>query len=146
MFQYAAVAGRLPLTLKYDDGTDGFLINQENLDIEFENLEELKFKIHKIINDEEYLKQEEAQIAKAVITAEQFEKNLISLMKNKKTDFNLMFNKIDTQSLLKEYAQNMTFNIFCYLIAGQRKLCVLKLFPKEFIYGICLKIKKKLTK
>ena len=146
MFQYAAIAGRLLLTLKYDDFTEGFLINQENLDIEFENLEELKLKIHRIMNDREYLKQEETQIAKAVITAEQFEKNLISLMKNKETDFNLLFKKIDNRSLLKEYAENMTYNKFCNVIAGQRKLCVLKLFPKEFIYGICLKIKKKLTK
>ena len=146
MFQYAAIAGRLPLTLKYDDGTDGFLINQDDLDIEFNNLEELKLKIHKIINDEEYLKQEEVKITKSVITAEQFEKNLLSLINNKKTDFILLYKEINNQNLLKEYVENMTYNKFCNIVAGHRKICVLKLFSKEFIYGICIKIKKKLTK
>lgn len=142
MFQYAAIAGKLPLTLKYDDGTDGFLINQEDLDIEFNNLEELKLKIHKIINDEEYLKQEEIKIAKSVITVEQFEKNLLSLINNKKTDFILLYKEINNQNLLREYANNMTYKNLCNIVAAHRKFCVFKLLPKEFLYGIYLKVKK----
>ena len=144
MFQYAAIAGKLPITLRYDDFTDGFLINQEKLDVEFEYIEQVKEKIDKILTNEDYLYREEEKIKKAVISPKQFDENLEYLIEKQKTDFSYELKPVDTSNFLREYADNMTYSKLCDLIAGHRKLCILKIIPKEFVIGIFSKIKRKL--
>lgn len=144
MFQYAAVAEKLPLTLKYDECTDGFLINQEKLDIEFYSLNRLKEKIDKVLLDSQYLSNEEIKIKKSVITQKDFDENLKMILDRQRTTYNISFRPVDTTNVRREIAENMTFIKLCDIVAGHRKLCVIKLMPKEFLIGIFFKIKRKL--
>ncbi len=142
MFQYAAVAGKLPLTLKYDDCTEGFLIAQESLDIEFDDIDVLKEKIKKVLQDEKYLEREKNKIFNSVISPQKFEENLKYLLERQKTAFKIELKPIENKNLLQEYANNMTYKNLCNIVAAHRKFCVFKLLPKEFLYGIYLKVKK----
>ena len=45
MFQYAAKAGKIPLTFRHDMCNEGFLIGQEELGIEFDTIEETEAEI-----------------------------------------------------------------------------------------------------
>lgn len=146
MFQYAAISGKLPLTLKYDECTDGFLINQENLDIEFDSLDKLKEKIDKVLSDSLYLSEEEIKIKKSVITEKDFEKNLKRVLDRQSTTYKISYRPIDTTKVKKEFLDNMTFTKLCDIIAGHRNLCVLKLMPKEILFGIVVKVKRKIKK
>lgn len=144
MFQYAAVSGKLPLTLKYDECTDGFLINQENLDIEFDSLDKLKEKIDKVLSDPLYLSEEEIKIKSSVITQKDFEENLKKVLDRQRTSYKISYRPVDTTNVKREIIDNMTFIMLCNIIAGHRKLYVLKILPKEFVIGIFIKIKRKL--
>mgnify|MGYP005974010107 CR=1 FL=1 len=132
MFQYAAIAGKLPLTLKFDDCVEGFLINQDELDIEFENLEELKEKIRFVFKNEDYIKEQKDIMVKAVIKPDEFEKELKNLIENQNTNFKITFEYIDISRFLKVYEENMTYKNLCNIIGGHKNFWI---FPKE----VCMK-------
>ena len=146
MLQYAAVAGKLPLTLRFDSCIDGMLINQNELGIVFDSIEEIKLKIDKIMKDENYLHNLEESIKKSVITPETFEENLIKLIETHKTDFKINFLPVDTTKFLHEYMVNMDYNKFCNIVANHRQFLIFKILPKYFISGIFFKIKNRLIK
>lgn len=146
MFQYAAAAGRLPITLKYDDSTNGFLINQENLGIEFNSIKEIEEAIEKILTDNKYLKKQEKNILNSIILPEVFEKNLKNLVDNQKTEFKVDLKPINIDRILAEYKANMTYEKLCNIIAGHKKISIYKLFPREIFDRKVLKIKNKIFK
>lgn len=143
MFQYAAIAGKLPLTLKFDDCTDGFLIDQEKLNIEFNSIEILKEKIKFVFENPGYLKEEETILVKSVIKAEDFEIELENLLDNQKTNYKLVYKSIEVKEFLKVYKENMTYEKLCDIIGGHKYFM---LFPKEVCMKIVLKIRKSLFK
>ena len=132
MFQYAAVAGKLPLTLKFDDCIEGFLINQDKLDIEFNTLEDLKEKIRFVFENEDYVKEKNDIMVKTVIKPGEFEKELKNLIENQKTSFKITLKYVNVINFLKVYKENMTYKILCNIIGGHKNFWI---FPKE----VCMK-------
>lgn len=94
MTQYAAIAGRIPLILDLSEFNHGVLINQENLGIEFNNIEMFKQELWKCIMDTCYLKRKERGIQKSVITEEKFFKNLDKILLIHKSQFSYRIHDI----------------------------------------------------
>ena len=68
MMNYSATAGKLPLTLKHGNDSDGLLFNQGNLGIEYNNVEEMLTDIDKLLTNNQYLKNKELALKDSVIT------------------------------------------------------------------------------
>ena len=73
MFQYAAIAGKVPLTLKNSEITDGFLLKQKDLHIEFLSPDDLKEECIHLLTDEVYCKNRSEEMKCAVISKEKFD-------------------------------------------------------------------------
>lgn len=103
MMRYAANAGKLPITLKHGNDSDGILINQKQLNIEYEDMSELIMDTNKLLEDEEYLHQREKKLIGSVMTEECFVRNIKSLIENTKTEFIYKLEKIDTSCFREEF-------------------------------------------
>ena len=103
MMNYAASAGRLPLTLKHNHDADGLLFNQENLGIEYNTKEELLEDIDRLLSDPAYLEERERRRRGSVITQERFARNLELLVEIGRTEFKFSVENIDTEAFRKEY-------------------------------------------
>ncbi len=103
MMNFAASAGKLPLTLKHNNDADGLLFNQSNLQIEYDTKEELLNDVDKLLNDSAYLRERESKLSGSVITQERFEKNLKMLIETNTTEFPIYTEEIDTTQFRKEF-------------------------------------------
>jgi hypothetical protein len=110
MYQYAAMAGCVPLTLKNEIMvSDGFLLNQESINIEFYNVEDLYDEADRLINDEVYRYNRSILMKKSVISPESFESEISKLISGeKKLDFKVSYNHIDTDKMRKWYLSELT--------------------------------------
>lgn len=137
MFQYVAVAGKLPLTLKYDDITDDFLLEQDSLYIVFDTIPELMKEIEKILSDENYREERERVIVNAVISKQDFDAELESLLTSQKTSYSIELNNtIKTKEFRAEYLERMSPKDIELRVVSKKDLYWIKYFPVEFIKGV----------
>ncbi len=83
MFQYAAMAGKVPVTLKHGNISDGFLIDQEKIGIEFDTEEELYKEIELLLSDDDYAARRSELMRKSVISPEVFEGEVKNFLMDK---------------------------------------------------------------
>lgn len=147
MMRYAALARRIPITLKHDNDSDGILINQEQLDIEYDNYDDFITEIHKLISDDNYRKQKEKRLVGSVMTEDDFVRNLSLLIEKYRTEYSFdEMNEFDTTEFRNEYKRRYTTSCLYQNIAKKANIRLFKYFPKEFIFGTIIKIKEKLRK
>lgn len=146
MFQYAAIANKLPITLTHDDITDEFLLNQDKLNVIFNSETEMYQEIDRIYNNREYMKNKEKDILNSVITEEMFEKNLYHLIEIHKTEFNIMYKNIDTNKLRKVYRENINILDIYRKFFYCNKFQLIFEFPCITFYGFALAIMDKIKK
>lgn len=143
MFQYAALAKKPPITLKFGDVTDGFLIEQDLLGIQFDNFDDVINEIDRLLSDEEYLNKKAERVYKSVINPDVFESQLVRIIEFNKTDFRPVYKKVSIKCFLKEYEINFNEKELNDIIYRSKKLIVLKLFTKRFLLG---KLRRMLNK
>ncbi|MBP3300555.1 MAG: hypothetical protein J6M34_03530 [Clostridia bacterium] len=103
MMNFAARAGKLPLTLKHNNDADGLLFNQKELGIEYDAAEDLLADADRLLSDEAYRQAREAKLSECVITQDRFEENLASLIEKGNTEFPIYTDPIDTTEFRREY-------------------------------------------
>ncbi len=142
MYQYAAKAGRVPITLKEDEDAEGFLLDQKKLNVDFADEKELYEEINKLINDKEYYKYREKQMKDAVIKPEEFEKKIGNIIdKGEKND--IEFEKYDTQKFREIYLTRINKIELKALLANRDSIrASLKYEPISFVIGRIYKIVK----
>lgn len=145
MMRYAALAGKIPLTIKHGDEANGILIDQDDRKIEYDSAVDLINDAKKLLNDESYRTEREKLLDGATISFEVFSRNLISLMKDGKTEYKSAFINVDTEQFRKEFLARFDINnaMDSYLI-NKKHLCLFTDFPYAFIMGLPRKIIKKL--
>ena len=144
MFQYAAIAGCVPITLKYDDISDEFLINQKDLGIEFKDEEALLAECEKLLKEKSYRCSRKKELKKAIIKEQTFTKNLKEILNNNSSNFIVKYNYVDTEKLKEEYLKRLKKKNICVLLASKANLrATIKVTPIKGIIGIMLKIIKK---
>lgn len=110
MFQYAAAAGKIPVTLKYDAVSEGFLLHQDKLQIEWDTIDEVKAEIELILGNEGYRKNKEELLAESVPSQAQFNEHMRLLFSDKKSLPQIHYNHIDTTKFRSEYLDRCTWS------------------------------------
>lgn len=144
MYQYAACAGRVPVTLRYDECADGFLLKQDQLDIEFSDVEHLYLEVDKLLCDEEYFEKRKKQMLEAVITEERFTEVLKAIL-NGNVENDIKYIDINTEDFRQEYLKRlderdvdaMLIDRSCYKVG-------IKYAPIHFLRGNWRKAQTKL--
>ncbi len=144
MMKYSALAGKLPITLRHDNDSDGLLLNQKNLGIEYDNYDDLINDVDHLLSDESYLKEREAKLKGSVITEERFVNNLKNTLVNHKTDYEHNYEHLDTVKFREEYLERHNHKkLFWELISGYKHPCFIKIFPIRYLcYNLLRNIKK----
>lgn len=145
MYQYAAIAGIVPVSLKYDDDADGYLKNQEGLNVTFTSEIELFHEINKLMTDETYFYNRRQQMKKSVVTEQEFLKYVEKLL----LDENILtidFIDINTDNFKKEYLERINrVDIYSYLINKETVISSFIHIPfftlMAIIYRILVKLK-----
>lgn len=143
MFQYAACAGKLPVTLRYDSECDGYLLNQEQLGIEAHSLDEAMELIDALFADKDFLLRKEQQVSCAVISEADFQENLRQLVQSGSTAYPFALYDVDVQDLRREYLSTVSLPKYSALFFQKKFLPVAYRFPIKFLIGFLLKLKKK---
>lgn len=82
MTQYAAIANKIPLTLKCGDVGSGFLINEDRQNFFFDTADELISYANQLFADPDFYKKESQALSELVIHESDFENELECLLKN----------------------------------------------------------------
>lgn len=146
MFQYAAAAGKVPLTLKYSDISDGHLLEQDKLQIEFRNIEEFKLMLDKILTNEAFMKSKSSELKSSVISETCFEQTLRNILYSCKTDFNFEIYSINSDKFRQEYLNRYELDDLYVIISSSKYKAFFKYLPCEFIKGRFVKFFRKIKK
>lgn len=145
MMRYSALAGKLPLTLKHGNDSDGILIDQNQRNIEYESFDELVQDIDKLLSDEDYLHSREKLLDGSVLTEECFVRNIRMMIEEHKTEFSYGdVVPVDTTQFRKEYLERFRYSDIAKAIASKRNTSLIKYFPGAFGYVLFIKIRKKI--
>ncbi len=138
MFQYAAAAGKVPLTLKYDDCSNDFLINQKELGIEFESLNDLFNEIDYLFNSPDELNLRGECLKKSVISKDIFESNIKKLLNEQRTDFKVVIYDVNVKEFQENYLKRFKFLDFCEIFRSKAFFwSIFKTFPVKTCFS-CL--------
>lgn len=146
MFQYAAAAGKIPVTLKHDSITDGFLVGQQTLGIEFDTLDSVCAEISRLLTDESYRRQKETALSRAVLTPREFARHLEQLLDTGDTGFSIENALPDTRRLRQVYLENYTRKMLRRDLVRKGNAFLLPFFPVDYVLGFAQKAWAKLTK
>lgn len=144
MMQYAAAAGKVPLTLKPDDknvDAAGILINQER--VEYRTVDELVNEADRILSDDSYRNTRAQEVRAMIITPEVFTNELQNALKNHKTNHEMVIEDIDTSDFRAPYLTRFKESNFRKVIASNNKTSLLPNFPGLFLQKAYNKIIKK---
>ena len=143
MYQYAAKAGKVPLTLRYDEMTDGILINQNSSNIEFDSLDCLFEEAHKLLIDEQYREKRASEMKDLVISENAFYNCLLKILKNGVSSYDISFSHNDTSAFRNEYLKRQTSLDLDELITNKKNMrASIKYMPIRFTIGVCRKLIK----
>ncbi len=147
MYQYAASAGKIPLTLRFGVDMDGFLINQKALGVEFDDLDSMKAEIDKLMNDKEYMAAKSNRLSEAVISPEEFTFELGKILDGEDTKFPVKYEPVDTSAFKQIYLDVLKSGELSELLAMKLYFrTMLKHFPFRTFYGGLRKLYKKTLK
>ena len=140
MYQYAALAGIVPVTLRHDEDADGYLLNQEKLVVDFENEADLYQEVDKLIRDDTYFYERRNQLRCSVVSEEEFMCNLKEIMNNNDI-MEINYTDINTDVFRSEYLNRISqYDIDSFLISKKTIKTILKYFPMHVLRGIIKKL------
>jgi hypothetical protein len=146
MTQYAAIAKKIPLTLKHGESAEGILIGQEQLCMEFETLDDIKEEIDRFMSNPDYVKRKEESLTGSVISIEKFEQEIEKLVSENGEGLPISYKHIDTENFRETYLQRCTKGSFDALFARVDRMIVARYFPVRFFKGGIYKIYRKVLK
>lgn len=136
MMNYAALAGRPPLTLKHDHDADGLLFNQENLRVEFDTPDQLLEEADRLLSDPAYRESREEELVGSVITKERFTEQLKQLVETQTTQFAVEAPFVDTSRFRQEYLERFTWKSgVCRPFGQKQNLSLAGEYPLEWLRG-----------
>jgi len=147
MTQYAAAAGKVPLTLlANDEGSfSGLLKDQEHLNIQFTNEEPLLAELNKLLYDLDYQLRRGKEMKKACYTEMEFVKGLKDIL-DEKSKAPEKIKPIKTTIFRKEYKSNFNKTMCTDAIAKAKNRILIYEFPIIFAEECLNKASRKLRK
>ena len=146
MMQYAAVAGKVPLTLRFEHDSDGLLLNQESIGIMCETFDEMKEDINLLLTDSAYNEAKSRLMEGAVISEQDFDRAVEKLLHENETGFAIAEEIPDLSGFLKTYLDNISEGEYNRIIAREGGPAGFKLFPARYVLGETDRIAKAIRK
>lgn len=147
MMRYAALAHKIPVTLKHNNDSDGLLINQDQLGIEFDSFQDYINEIDLLLDDEQYRKSKEGLVYDSVMNEIEFASSLDMLIQNHSTPYSFdRIEKFDTTEFRKEYEKRFSVKTVYKLMAKKENIFLFLHFPVEFAMGVLLKIRERIAR
>ena len=143
MFQYAAAAQKVPVTLRHDGISDGFLLGQKQLEIEFDTVEQTLQEIDKLVKQADYRREKENKLSQAVLDPDTFTQRLQLLLETGETGLPLDYTLPDIQKLQNMYAKNYTRKQLRLDLVRRGNGYLLAHFPVDYTLGLIMKLRKK---
>lgn len=143
MMQYAAIAGKPPITLYSGDDSDGILINQDNINVLFDTKEEVVNEVLRLLDDVKYKNERADDIKRSVISSSDFTANLKSLLSIQRTNFNIDYKHIDTKEFIAEYINRFSIDCIRNCVINMETMSLGKEFPKMYLKRLPKYIAKK---
>ena len=142
MTQYAAVAGKLPLTLvsNMDTSLDGLLLNHKELAVEFQDKEAVVAEANRLLSDEDYKRGKEEKIVKSVIDENRFREELGRLIEDGNTDFIFHLHDIDTSAFRESYMYRFSIDDLLRLVVNKYTVLLWCDYPKLVLYRLIRKV------
>lgn len=146
MFQYAARAGKVPLTLCYDRITTELLFNQENLGIMFGSLEALFTETDRLMNDKDYCRTKGKSLESSVISENDFDSEVAKLFTGHAGEkYAISYSDhVETESFRQVYLDNLTPEKLKLMLVSRYNRILLKYEPVLFITGALKKAFRKI--
>ncbi|WP_022756273.1 hypothetical protein [Butyrivibrio fibrisolvens] len=137
MFQYAAIAGCVPVTLKSGNISDDFLINQEKIGVEFWDIKDLYSEIDKLLTDDIYSESRSELMKKSVTNTQVFEEEVSKLIEGKESDlFPAKFDHIDTKKFRNWYIERLSKSDIDAMFVRRNSVKLgIRFFPLSFLKG-----------
>ena len=126
MMRYAAMAGKIPITLKHEHDADGILFHQSELGIEYDDVQTLLTDVDRLLTDENYLREREKKMVGATILEDDFRRNLKSLIERQETEYSVPIEPVDTKKFRDEYIARFDYS-------KQRESCIAKRMNKSLL-------------
>lgn len=138
MMRYAALVGKVPLTLKHGSDHEGLLKDQGRREIEYETYEDVIAEAERLIKDEAYRNKKESMLSGAVVTEEEFNENVKGIIEQSNVgnlfgDIN-QIEEVDTRDFRAEYIERLQpENMLAAVIIKRENKRLLQYFPKLFV-------------
>jgi len=146
MMQYAAIAGRPPLTYRSKESDldiQGILLNDNS--VIFDSIESLEAEADKLLDDAEYRKQREYNIKNTVISSDEFNKQLRRLLERQSTGFIIRFDDIEIDAYQESYIERFDYEtVLEKAIANRENMTLFFYYPHLFMRRIIKKLFSKL--
>ena len=140
MTQYAAIAKKIPLTLKFDDSMSGLLFNQKNLEIEFDEIDKFKCEVNALILNADYRhKKEELLGTKTIISESHFTQNLKMIIEENCSLYKIDNLQYSIEKFQKQYLLAFGKNGFEKSFARRQNIGLIKYIPRIVIKGIIIR-------
>ena len=135
MFQYAARAGKIPLTLYYDHMTTELLMNQDKLGIMFGTLDEVFSETDRLMNDEEYCASKGKSLESSVISESDFDSEVAKLFTGHAGEKYVidLAEHTETSSFRQIYLDNLNPSQLKNMLVKRNNMLLMKYEPLMFI-------------
>jgi len=145
MMRYAAMAGKIPITLKHGNDSDGILISQDTRQIEYDSFDALIADVDRLLSDDSYLREREEKLIGAVVTEDCYVRNIKMIIEEHKTEFPYdVIQKIDTTKFRSECFDRFTEEDVLHSISIKRHRKLIIYFPVLFANASLRKIKARI--
>lgn len=147
MLQYAALAGKIPLTLLHDEEAKGMLLHEEGLEIYFSDRDSFEHELYHLIEDRPYRARRETDLQKHVLHPVQFRENLCRIIESQESGYDISFYDVDTESFRRSYLEQFNGRKeLPRLLAMKSRMELAKVFPMLFLQGALKKLPQKIKK
>lgn len=144
MYQYSACAGRIPVTLRFDDDNDGMLINQKELRVDFDTPEELYQEIRQLLEDENYYQNRCLKMLESVITEDRFAVELNAILSTGSSMLPVHFRPVETTRFRERALQIQTEdNMNRLFFRKSAVVAMLRYHPIRFASGVIQVLKER---
>ena len=146
MMRYAALAGRVPVTLRHGKDADGILINQEKVGVMYDTYDEIIEDIDKLLEDDDYRHKREQLLKGTVMTADDFIRNISLLIEKNQTEYVHSFKEFDTSEFQMEFFRRFDMKNALYSTVKREDICLIRHFSwkqKIFFRKVLDKVREK---
>lgn len=103
MTQYAALAGKVPVTVGNGNMSDGFLTNRADCRFLFGDSKEAQKEIYRLLDDPEYAKIKGQRLRENILGKGQFKDALSQILTGHVSPFDIRYSKIEVEEFIRGY-------------------------------------------